>query len=265
LQPEKRYKRIINRGRGKSAPFSFLGRNENMNIRTTILALACSVSLFASKEDVVKRLNVSAEVFNDIMKTPDKGIPKEILERAQCLVIVPDMKKGGFIVGAKYGKGFMTCKTGGSWSAPSAVKIEGGSFGAQIGAGEVDVVLVVMNKTGAEKLMRSEFTLGGDAGAMAGPVGRDASAQTDALMHAEILSYSRARGAFAGVTLTGSTLRSDDKDNEYLYGKSVDHKAILTGQVAKPAAASPLYSSLNRYAVTAAPGSSNSTSKSRKQ
>jgi lipid-binding SYLF domain-containing protein len=236
-----------------------------MNIRTTILALACSASLFASKEDVVKRINASAEVFNDIMKTPDKGIPKEILEKAQCIVIVPNEKKGGFIVGAKYGKGFMTCKTAGGWSAPSAIKIEGGSFGAQIGAGEVDVVLVVMNKTGAEKLMRSEFTLGGDAGAMAGPVGRDASAQTDALMHAEILSYSRARGAFAGVTLTGSTLRSDDKDNEYLYGKSVDHKAILTGQVAKPAAASPLYSSLNRYAVTAAPGSSNSTSKSRKQ
>src|SRR4051794_4814863 len=232
-----------------------------MNIRTTILALACSVSLFASKEDVVKRLNVSAEVFNDIMKTPDKGIPKEILERAQCLVIVPDMKKGGFIVGAKYGKGFMTCKTGGSWSAPSAVKIEGGSFGAQIGAGEVDVVLVVMNKTGAEKLMRSEFTLGGDAGAMAGPVGRDASAQTDALMHAEILSYSRARGAFAGVTLTGSTLRSDDKDNEYLYGKPEDHKAILMGQVPKPAAAAPLYAALDSHAVSRATG----TERSRKQ
>jgi len=242
-----------------------LREEEEMNIRTTILALACSVSLFASKEDVVKRLNVSAEVFNDIMKTPDKGIPKEILERAACIVIVPNEKKAGFIVGAKYGKGFMTCREAGAWSAPLAVKVEGGSFGAQIGAGEVDVVLVVMNKTGAEKLMRSEFTLGGDAGVMAGPVGRDASAQTDALMHAEILSYSRARGAFAGATLTGSTLRSDDKDNEYLYGKPVEHKAILTGKVPKPAAASPLYASLNRYAVTAATGSSHSTTRSRKQ
>jgi len=230
-----------------------------MKIRNIFVALACSASLFASKEDVVKRLNVSAEVFNDIMKTPDKGIPSEILEKAHCVVIVPDMKKGGFIVGAKYGKGFMTCKTtAGGWSAPSAIKIEGGSFGAQIGAGEVDVVLVVMNKTGAEKLMRSEFTLGGDAGAMAGPVGRDASAQTDALMHAEILSYSRARGAFAGVTLTGSTLRSDDKDNEYLYGKPVEHKALLTGQVSKPAAAAPLYTALNSHAVTRATGGARS-------
>jgi len=227
-----------------------------MKIRTLTLALACSVSLFASKEDVVKRLDAATDVFNDIMKTPDKGVPKEILEKAHCIVIVPDMKKGGFIVGAKYGKGFMTCKTAGAWSAPSAIKIEGGSFGAQIGAGEVDVVLVVMNETGAEKLMRSEFVLGGDAGVMAGPVGRDASAQTDALMHAQILSYSRARGAFAGATLTGSTLRSDDKDNEYLYGKPLEHKAILTGGVAKPAAASGLYSALNRYSVTRATGSS---------
>jgi len=233
-----------------------------MKIRNIVLALACSASLFAAKEDVVKRLNVSAEVFNDIMKAPDKGIPSGILDKAQCIVIVPDMKKGGFIVGAKYGKGFMTCKTAAhGWSAPSAVKIEGGSFGAQIGAGEVDVVLVVMNKTGAEKLMRSEFTLGGDASAMAGPVGRDASAQTDAMMHAEILSYSRARGAFAGVTLTGSTLRSDDKDNEYLYGKPEDHKAILMGQVPKPAAAAPLYAALDSHAVSRATG----TERSRKQ
>jgi len=223
-----------------------------MNIRTATLALLCSASLFASKEDVVKRLNASAEVFQDIMKADDKAIPRELLERAQCIVIVPDMKKGGFIVGAKYGKGFMTCKTTAKgWSAPSAIKIEGGSFGAQIGAGETDVILVVMNERGAQKLMKSEFTLGGDAGVMAGPIGRDASAQTDALMHAEILSYSRARGLFAGVTLTGSTLRSDDKDNEYLYGKPVEHRAVLTGEVSRPPAASVLYSTLNRYSATA--------------
>jgi len=229
------------------------------------IGLLCSISLFASKEDVVKRLNASAEVFDDIMKAEDKAIPRELLERAECIVIVPNMKKGGFIVGAKYGKGFMTCKTGGgrSWSAPSAIKIEGGSFGAQIGGGETDVVLVVMNQTGAKKLMQSEFTLGGDAAAMAGPVGRDASAQTDALMHAQILSYSRARGLFAGATLTGSTLRSDDKDNEYLYGKPVEHAALLTGQVGKPSAAAPLYASLNRYAVTATPGHKSTTERSR--
>jgi len=230
------------------------------------IALLCSMSLFASKEDVVNRLNASTEVFDDIMKIGDKAIPRELLERAECIVLVPNMKKGGFIVGAKYGKGFMTCKTGNghAWSAPSAIKIEGGSFGAQIGAGETDVVLVVMNKRGAEKLMQSEFTLGGDAGVMAGPVGRDSTAQTDALMHAEILSYSRARGLFAGVALTGSTLRSDDKDNEYLYGKPVEHKAILTGQVPKPAAASPLYAALNRYSVTATPAGHTKTERARK-
>jgi len=229
------------------------------------IALLCSVSLFASKEDVVKRLDASSEVFNEIMHAEDKAIPRELLEKAQCIVIVPNMKKGGFIVGAKYGKGFMTCKTNNAraWSAPSAIKIEGGSFGAQIGAGETDVVLVVMNKRGAEKLMQSEFTLGGDAGVMAGPIGRDATAQTDALMHAEILSYSRARGLFAGVALTGATLRSDDKDNEYLYGHAVEHKDVLMGKVAKPAAAQPLYTTLNRYSVTATPGNRSKTERSR--
>jgi len=229
------------------------------------IALLCSVSLFASKEDVTKRLNVSAEVFDEIMKAEDKAIPRELLEKAECIVIVPNMKKGGFIVGAKYGKGFMTCKTGNgrAWSAPSAVKIEGGSFGAQIGGGETDVVLVVMNKRGAEKLMKSEFTLGGDAGVMAGPVGRDATAQTDALMHAEILSYSRARGLFAGVALTGATLRSDDKDNEYLYGKSVEHKDVLMGNITKPSAAQPLFAALNRYSVTATPDGRSKTERSR--
>ena len=178
-----------------------------MNLRTVSLALVCAVSLFADKKDVVKRLNASADVFHEIMKIDDKAIPRELLEKAECVAIVPNMKKGGFIIGAKYGKGFMTCRTARGWSAPSAVKIEGGSVGAQIGGGETDVVLVVMNKSGAEKLMRSEFTLGGDAGLMAGPVGRDATAQTDAMMRAEILSYSRARGLFAGIALTGSTLR----------------------------------------------------------
>jgi lipid-binding SYLF domain-containing protein len=221
-----------------------------MNLRTVGLALVCTVSLFADKSDVVKRLNVASEVFNEIMSVPDKGIPKELLEKAECVVIVPNMKKGGFIVGAKYGKGFMTCKTGNGWSGPSAIKVEGGSIGAQIGGGETDVVLVVMNQRGAEKLMQSEFTLGGDAGVMAGPVGRDSTAQTDALMHAQILSYSRARGLFAGIALTGATLRSDDKDNEYLYGKPVEHRAVLMGKVARPAAGNVLISTLNRYAVT---------------
>lgn len=225
-----------------------------MKIYKLGLALLCSVSLFASKEDVVKRLNASAEVFGEIMHAEDKGIPRELLSKAQCVVIVPNLKKGGFIVGAKYGKGFISCRRGANWSAPAAIKIEGGSFGAQIGAGETDVVLIVMNKSGEDKLLKSEFTLGGDAGAMAGPVGRDATAQTDALMHAEILSYSRARGLFAGVALTGATLRSDDKDNEYLYGKPIENRDIVMGHgVSMPAAASQLHAELNRYAGPAAP------------
>lgn len=237
-----------------------------MNLRIVGLALVCSLSLFADRNDVIKRLNASAEVFNEVMGVPDKAIPKELLEKAECIVIVPNMKKGGFIVGAKYGKGFMTCKTGNGWSGPSAIKVEGGSIGAQIGGGETDVILVVMNKGGAEKLMRSEFTLGGDAGVMAGPVGRDSTAQTDALMNAQILSYSRARGLFAGIALTGATLRSDDKDNEYLYGKPVEHKAVLTGQVSRPAGGNILISALNKYAVTAAGPATNrkSTERSRK-
>lgn len=235
-----------------------------MKLRIAGLALVCAASMFADKNDVVKRLNASAEVFNEVMGVPDKAIPKELLEKAECVVIVPNLKKGGFIVGAKYGKGFMTCKTASGWSGPSAIKVEGGSIGAQIGGGETDVILVVMNKGGAEKLMRSEFTLGGDAGVMAGPVGRDSTAQTDALMNAQILSYSRARGLFAGIALTGATLRSDDKDNEYLYGKPVEHKAVLTGAVSRPAAGNILISALNKYAVTAAGPARRATERSRK-
>lgn len=217
------------------------------SIRVLAFGLVCSLGLVADKGDVMKRLNESAEVINQIQSVPEKGIPQELLEEARCIGVIPDMKKAGFIVGAKYGKGFLTCRTASGWSAPSAVKVEGGSFGAQIGAGEVDLVLVVMNQEGAEKLMKSEFTFGGSAGAMAGPVGRSATAQTDALLHAQILSYSRSRGAFAGVTLDGSTFRSDDKDNEYLYGQPVTHKEILTGKVNAPAT-NPLSAAIRSHA-----------------
>lgn len=217
------------------------------SIRILALGLVCSLGLFADRADVMKRLHESAEVINQIQSVPEKGIPQELLEKAHCIGVIPDMKKGGFIVGAKYGKGFLTCRMATGWSAPSAVKVEGGSFGALIGGGEVDLVLVVMNQEGAEKLMKSEFTLGGSAGVMAGPVGRSASAQTDALMHAQILSYSRSRGAFAGVSLDGSTFRSDDKDNQYLYGKPVTHKEILTGKV-NGLSSNPLNAAIHTHA-----------------
>jgi lipid-binding SYLF domain-containing protein len=202
--------------------------------------------------EVVNRIEEAGEVFSEIMAAPDNAIPREILERAHCIGIVPSMKRAGFVVGGRYGKGVLTCRTNGAWSGPSTIRIEGGSFGAQIGAGETDVVLVVLNERGAEKLMGNEFTIGGDAAAMAGPVGREAAAKTDALMNAQMLSYSRSRGLFAGVTLNGATLRSDDDDNAKLYGQPVSHKEILLGKVRPPAAAAPLYTSLKQHLPGAA-------------
>jgi lipid-binding SYLF domain-containing protein len=224
----------------------------------SILSLALAVSpalLFAAKDssDSFKRIEASTTVFNEIMSAPDKGIPQEILEKAECIGIVPGLKRAGFILGAKYGKGVLVCRAGSSWSAPSTIRVEGGSIGLQIGAGETDLVFVVMNKSGRDKLMESKFTVGGDASAMAGPVGRSAEAQTDAQMHAEILSYSRARGIFAGISLEGATLRPDNEDNREIYGKEVSNREILTGTVSAPAQAQPLYATLNRY--TSAHGS----------
>jgi lipid-binding SYLF domain-containing protein len=210
------------------------------------VAVLAAVPLFATHE-AVERISRAAEVFNEIMSTPDKGIPQELLQNAKCIGIIPGMKKGGFIVGANYGKGVVTCRTANGWSGPSTVRIEGGSIGAQIGGGEVDVVLAVMNDEGAKKLMREEFTLGADAGVMAGPVGRTAEAKTNPTMAAGILSWSRSRGLFAGVSLNGSTLRDDKKDNEAIYGKPVRHEDILMGRVPAPAAAKPLYDALGKY------------------
>jgi lipid-binding SYLF domain-containing protein len=212
----------------------------------TVLS-AASMMAADEKSDTVRRISESAKVLNEIMAAPDKGIPQEILEKAYCVGVIPGMKRAGFIIGGKYGKGVLTCRTRHGWSGPSTVRIEGGSFGAQIGAGETDVVLVVMNQKGADRLMHSKFTLGGDAAAMAGPVGRAASADTDAYMTAEILTYSRSRGLFAGVTLNGATLRPDDDDNTQIYGHAVSSEAILKGEVPRPAVAQPLYTAIRRY------------------
>lgn len=201
----------------------------------------------ASPADSVKHVNASAAVFDEINSAEDKGIPREILEKAQCIGIVPSLKHGGFIVGAKYGKGVLVCRTGRGWSGPAFIRVEGGSFGFQIGAGETDLVFVVMNKRGVDKLLQDKFTVGADAGVMAGPVGRSASAQTDAMMHAEILSYSRARGIFAGIALTGSTLRPDKDENQEYYGRDVTPAEIVTGKVAAPRSARVLWAALNKY------------------
>ena len=208
-----------------------------------------AATLFAKSSEPVQRLADAAIVFEEIMKTPDKGIPEDLLAKAHCVVIVPGLKKAAFIVGAKYGKGYLSCRkaSGGGWSAPGTVRIEGGSVGFQIGGSETDAVLLVMNASGASKLLSSEFTLGGEGMVAAGPVGRSVTAQTDALMRAEILSWSRSRGLFAGVALTGATLRDDLDDNAVLYGKKLDNRTIVTTGVRPPKAAARLLALLNRY------------------
>jgi len=210
---------------------------------------AMTTTLFAaSKDEVNKRLDEAAAVFSEITSAPDKGIPQDTLEKAHCAVIVPWMKKGAFIVGAQYGKGFVTCRSGAGWSAPAAIKMEGGSVGFQIGGSETDVVMLVMNERGAQKLMESQFTLGGEGEVAAGPVGRTATAETDAKFHAEMLSWSRSRGVFAGISLKGATLRADQEDNEALYGKKMETKEVINGKVAPTAAGRRLTELLGRYA-----------------
>lgn len=220
-----------------------------LNLAVALVAASALALAAENKTEVAHRIDEAAKVFNEINQTPEKGIPHDILDKAQCIGIIPGLKRAGFIVGGKYGKGEVVCRanTASGWSAPSTVKVEGGSVGFQIGAGETDLVFAVMNERGMQKLMEDKFTVGGDASAMAGPVGRSAEAQTDAMMHAEILSWSRARGVFAGISLEGSTLRPDKNDNEVLYGANVHQRDILAGKVAVPAIASPLYAALQRY------------------
>lgn len=207
------------------------------------LLLAC----VAQADNAAERLETSAAVFREIMATPDRSIPQDLLEKAECVVIVPGMKKGAFIVGANFGRGFFSCRKGrAGWSAPAGIRIEGGSIGFQIGGSETDVVMLVLNKRGAEKLMSSKFTIGGDASVAAGPVGRTSTAETDALLHAEMLSWSRSRGVFAGISLKGATLRADGDANKDLYGKEMETRQIIT-HTAAPNAAAPLMSILNRY------------------
>jgi lipid-binding SYLF domain-containing protein len=219
-------------------------------IGLTILTLAVSTAFGA--EEPEKRIRESANVLSEIMSTKEKSIPEDLLEKARCVGVVPNLKRAGFVVGAKYGKGIVVCRASGGlgWSAPSTIRIEGGSVGLQIGAGETDLVFIVMNDQGIDKLMKDKFTVGADVSAMAGPVGRSANAETDAMMHAEILAYSRARGVFAGASLEGATLRPDQDDNRALYGHAVTQAEILRGETKPPAAARPLYIELNRYAPT---------------
>lgn len=221
-------------------------------MRTTIwvLMLGC-VSLFAANKDNTERLDKAAAVFDEVMGISDKAIPQTFLDKSECVVLVPGLKKGAFIVGAKFGRGFISCRNAGGagWSAPGAVRVEGGSFGFQIGGSETDVIMLVMNERGVERLLRSKFTLGGDASVAAGPVGRDASAQTDAMMTAEILTWSRSRGVFAGVSLQGATLRQDIDVNTDLYGKAYENAQIVKSGLGVPEAGKKMISLLGKYSA----------------
>jgi lipid-binding SYLF domain-containing protein len=212
-----------------------------------VAAIASLALLRADKiADHEKRFRESAAVFGEIMRAADKGIPQDLLDRSTCVAIVPDLKRAGFIVGAKYGKGVLTCRRPGGWSALSTIRIEGGSIGIQIGAGETDLVLLVMNERGKTKLLEDKFTVGADASIMAGPVGRSTQAATDAQLHAEILAYSRARGVFGGVSLEGTTLRPDTDDNHDIYGPNARQSEIVNGKYPATAAAQPLIAELTK-------------------
>jgi lipid-binding SYLF domain-containing protein len=186
------------------------------------------------REATVDRLDHAGAVLHEVMSAPDRGIPEEVLEHARCVAVVPHMIKGGFVFGAENGRGVATCRTANGWSAPAFFAITGGSWGLQIGVEGVDLVMIIQNDRGMQRLMSSQFQLGGDASAAAGPVGRHASADTDWQLNTEILTYSRARGAFAGLTLTGASIRRDNDSTEAIYGHRVSTRRILRGEVAVP-------------------------------
>jgi SH3 domain-containing YSC84-like protein 1 len=219
--------------------------------RLILVAAVALTPLMAKDNEPAQRMDAAATVFSQVMGTPDKGIPQEMLEHAHCVVIVPDLKTGAFIVGGKYGKGILSCrnKVGAGWSAPGTVRIEGGSFGFQIGGSSTDLIMLVMTERGADKLLASKFTLGVEGSVAAGPVGRTATAQTDVQMHADILSWSRSQGLFAGVALEGATLRQDTDDNATIYGKRLSNRDIVTKKRRVPAEAATLINMLNKYSA----------------
>jgi lipid-binding SYLF domain-containing protein len=216
-----------------------------------VLALAIAGSTAFAADRAIKvedRLDASADTLTDMMRASDKGVPQDLLNKAKCVVVVPGMKKAGFILGADYGRGFAACRRSGGtgWSAPAAVRMEGGSIGFQIGATETDVILLVMNDGGMRHILADKFTIGADATGAAGPVGRDLAANTDVALQAEMLSYSRTHGLFAGVSLQGATLRADGSTNRELYGRDATNREVLTGDIKTPEIARRFIRALNR-------------------
>jgi lipid-binding SYLF domain-containing protein len=225
-------------------------KSKNITLQGLFAMTLCAASLFGATKHG-QRLEDAGTVLDEIMAAPDKGIPQSLLDKAHCVVIVPGLKKAAFVFGARYGKGYVTCRKddGAGWSAPATVRVEGGSFGLQLGATETDVVMLVMNQRGADRLMSSQFTIGGTAQAAAGPVGREGAAETDALMSAEILSYSRSRGLFAGLALQGATLRQDLDANRTMYQQRLTTKEIVrSADIKATAAGDKLLSTLSKYA-----------------
>jgi SH3 domain-containing YSC84-like protein 1 len=217
------------------------------NIAFLSTLVLTATGLFA--DTAQERLRDSAAVFSEIMSTPDKGIPQDLLRKAQCAVIVPGLKKGAFVVGGEYGRGYAICRrpSGLGWGAPAAVRMEGGSVGFQIGGSSSDIIMLVMSQRGMDRLMSDKFTIGAEAAAAAGPVGRNAQAATDLELHAEMLTWSRSRGAFAGISLNGATMRPDEGVNKELYNEKLSNREILSSKMAPPAAAEPLIKELDKY------------------
>ena len=231
----------------------------NRFIGVSLLVIAATVFVQAQATDqtaatdkdqpeVVKRANSAAQVLDDIMSTPDKGIPEDVLSNAKCIAVIPSMIKGGFVIGGRYGKGLATCHTKTGWSAPAPITIAGGSWGLQFGGEAVDLVMLVMNEKGMQSLLNSKFKLGADASVAAGPVGRHAEGDTDWKMRAEVLTYSRARGIFAGITLNGAVIKQDKDDTRLLYGKAVPFNSILSSKVPAPSGTERFLSAVRKYA-----------------
>jgi lipid-binding SYLF domain-containing protein len=216
-------------------------------ILSTIILVGIPLAKASDRDDDVARTQKAAQVFKEIMDTPDKGIPQDLLEKAKCIAIIPGDKKFAFILGGNYGRGLATCRTEHGWSAPMFLALEGGSVGYQIGGSSTDIVMLFMNTHALHSLLSDKFKLGADASVAAGPVGRNASAATDAKLNAEILSYSRAKGVFAGVSLSGAVVQADKSGDQAMYGNAVDRQQIMQGTVETPSSAKPLINELETY------------------
>jgi SH3 domain-containing YSC84-like protein 1 len=223
-------------------------RKSTLLASTALLLGAGVLPSYGKETSPDERLRNTTASFRELMGAPDKGVPRDLFEKARCVVIIPGLKKGAFIVGGEYGRGFASCRTGrGGWTAPAAIRVEGGSWGLQIGGSSTDVLMLVMNEGGMKHLLGDKFKIGADATAAIGPIGRQAAADTDIALHAEILSWSRSRGVFAGISLDGSTLRPDNAENGKIYGKSITNREILMGNQKVPAAGHQLTLTLDRY------------------